>query len=360
MSAMNTVATDITPSKLNQLRSRAELAVARSLFGLPSAWQSYITGAVPTEVDGQRMHPDMQLLLATVRWRGGHASLAAQTVELARTNMLEATTRFADAPPVFAVRNFTIPAPAGHLRVRHYVPDGTRDRALVVYLHGGGFALGDLNTHDLPCRLLCRSANANILSVEYRLAPEHPYPAAVDDAHAAVSWAREHAAKLGADPARIAVAGDSAGGALSAVIARECAERAGPALRAQLLIYPCTDLLGERPSRQLFGEGLLLTRTDIAWFNSMYVRGVSLGDPRVSPLRAASLSGTCPAIVVTAGFDPLRDEGEAYAVALRGAGVHVLSWREPGLLHGFIHCAGVSRYCREVVKRMGAELAALL
>jgi acetyl esterase len=302
----------------------------------------------------------MQLLLATMRWRGRHACLAAATVELARADMREGTTRFADEPEVFAVRNFTIATPAGHLRVRHYVPDGSRTRPLVVFLHGGGFALGDLDTHDLPCRLLCRSAGAHILSVDYRLAPEHPFPAAIEDSRAALRWASEHAEELGADPTRLAIAGDSAGGALSAVIARECADGNGPALRAQLLIYPCTDMLEEHPSRQRFGDGLLLTATDIAWFNSMYLRDVERGDPRVSPLRAATLSSSPPAIVVTAGFDPLRDEGEAYATALRQAGNQVVSWREAGLLHGFIHVAGVSRHCREVVKRMGSELAALL
>jgi len=362
---MKQPSTDKPRSKLEQLRSRTELAVARSLFGLPTPWQSYIARGPTLQLDGQHLHPDMQLLLATMRWRGGHPSLAAETVELARANLREAATRFADAPEVFAVRNFTIGTPAGRLRVRHYAPNGTRAgtqplKPLVVFLHGGGFALGDLDTHDLPCRLLCRSAGAHILSVEYRLAPEHPFPAALDDGLAAVRWASEHAEELGADPTRLAVAGDSAGGALSAVIARQCAEQAGPALRAQLLIYPCTDLLEERPSRQLFGNGLLLTRTDIAWFNSMYARNIGLGDPRVSPLRAASLSGSCPAVVVTCGFDPLRDEGEAYALALRDAGNHVVSWREPGLLHGFIHCAGVSRHCRDVVKRMGSELATLL
>jgi acetyl esterase/lipase len=294
-----------------------------------------------------------------MRWRGTR-SLTAPDVRVARANMHEGSTRYADAPQVGAVRDFEIETAAGPLRVRHYSPVGVGPDPLLVFFHGGGFSLGDIETHDLPCRLLVRSARAHVLSVDYRLAPEHPFPAALDDAQAAVRWAIEHAAKLGADPQRVAVGGDSAGGNLATVIAHDFARDGGPSLRAQLLIYPPTDLAGEFPSRKLFGEGLVLTRRDADWFDAQYMQNVTAAEPRVSPLRAADLSGLCPALVVTAGFDALRDEGEAYAGALRRAGNHVVSWRERGLLHGFVNYAGISRESRAAVKRIGNALSELL
>jgi acetyl esterase len=352
-----------TKSRAARFRARTELAIARSLFGLPSPWQVRISGQPALELDGQQLHPDMQLLLATMRWRNGDASLAASSVAAARASMLEGATRYADSPAVGSVRDFPIETASGSIRVRHYAPVGNYVPApLLVFLHGGGFALGDLETHDLPCRLLCRTANTHVLAVDYRLAPEYPYPAALDDGHAALRWANEHAAELGADPNRIAIGGDSAGANLATVIAQEVARdpASSPRLHAQLLIYPCTDFAEQRPSRQLFGTGLVLTSRDMDWFDAMYLASSARDNPRVSPLRAADLSGVAKAIVVTAGFDPLRDEGEAYADALRNAGNEVVSWRESGLVHGFIHSAGVSRETRAAVKRIGKALGELL
>jgi acetyl esterase len=360
------VASSASRSRGEQLRARAELAIARRLFNLPSVLSRRLSGGPALELDGQRLHPDMQLLLTTMRWRTGKASLHAATVALARSNMREGTIRYADKPVIGSVSDFTIDTGEGALRLRHYAPavppaaTATQRPPLLVFLHGGGFALGDLDTHDLPCRLLCRSANTHILSVDYRLAPEHPFPAGLQDAQAALRWASEHAAELGADPARIAIGGDSAGANMSAVLAQDCSRGRGPTVRAQLLIYPCTDFVARRPSRDLFGHGLILTRSDMDWFDSMYANGGDRNDPRLSPLRAADLKGLPPALLVTAGFDPLRDEGEAYADALRDAGNQVSSWRERGLLHGFINYAGVSRECRAAVKRIGARLGALL
>jgi acetyl esterase len=348
---------DVTPKwNAEELYARAEFAIARGLFNLPSSWQVRISGRPALALDGQQLHPDMQLLLATLRWRGQEPSLSAARVEIARANMREATTRFADAPAVGAVRNFTIPGPGGRLRVRHYAPVGSAPAPLLVYLHGGGFALGDLDTHDLPCRLLCRHADTHVLSIDYRLAPEHPYPAALEDGHAALRWAAEHAAELGADPQRLAIGGDSAGANLSTVIARD----GGPRLQAQLLIYPCTDMLGQWPSRKLFADGMILTSRDMDWFNMLYVQDMPRDEPRISPLRAADLARLPQALLVTAGFDPLRDEGEAYAGALRRAGNHVISWRERGLLHGYVNYAGLSRESRSAVKRIGSALSELL
>ena len=208
-------------------------------------------------------------------------------------------------------------AVAGDSPARLYRPtDLTADTPVLVYLHGGGFVIGDLDTHDQLCRRLCRDASATVLSVDYRLAPEHPFPAAVDDALAAVRWA---AANLGA--ARVAVGGDSAGGNLAAF----CAQALPELVSAQLLIYPAVDAFGEYPSRTENAEGYFLEQTTMEWFFTHYVTGVDdldAGDTRLSPFHG-ELAGLAPALVVTAEYDPLRDEGEAYAARLAAAGVPV-------------------------------------
>jgi acetyl esterase len=244
---------------------------------------------------------------------------------------------------VGAVRDVEIDGAAGPLRARHYRPadaDASARPPLLVFFHGGGFVVGDLETHDEPCRLLCRHAEVHVLSVDYRLAPEHPFPAAVDDALAAFRWAVAHAAQLGADGHRVAVGGDSAGGNLSAVCAQLAARDGGAAPALQLLIYPATDLTDARaPSGRLFADGFYLTENDRQWFTRQYFSG-SHGhatDPRASPVLAGPLSGLAPAVIVTAGFDPLRDEGEAYGLALREAGVPVVLVRVPELIHGFMN-----------------------
>jgi acetyl esterase len=211
---------------------------------------------------------------------------------------------------------------------------------LVVFFHGGGWVLGDLDTHDPLCRLTCRDADVHVLSIDYRLAPEHPAPAAVEDAYAAFLWATEHAADLGAIPDKTAVGGDSAGGNLAAVVSQRARDEGGgrkaqPVL--QWLIYPRTDFTAKTRSLSLFADGFLLTKADIDWFNEQYLGGsaVEADDPRVSPLLADSLSGLPPALIATAGFDPLRDEGDSYAAALRAAGTPVDARSMGSLTHGF-------------------------
>jgi acetyl esterase/lipase len=260
-------------------------------------------------------------------------------------------------------RALEVPGPAGPLRARLYTKR-SRHRArggppqleartpapLLVFLHGGGFVFGDVDSHDAPCRLLSRHADVHVLSVEYRLAPEAPFPAAVDDARAALAWAHEHAGELGADPARVAVGGDSAGGNLAAVVSQMAAADGGPAPVAQLLLYPATDRRSPWRSLDLFGDGFFLTRDSIDWYYAQYVpEAKRLSDDRdakVNPLHATDLRGLAPALVVTAGFDPLRDEGEAYADALAAAGSPVTLRRFGGLMHGFINLIGVSPACR--------------
>ena len=213
---------------------------------------------------------------------------------------------------------------------RRYVNAEPGEKPTLLYFHGGGFVAGDLDTHDAPCRVLCRHGGVDVLSVEYRKAPEHPFPAYLDDARRAYEYA---AATYG----RVAVGGDSAGGNIAATIAIEY----DPALA--LLIYPVTDATVERPSRKLFGKGFFLTDELMQWYTGHFIaEGEDPADPLRSPLLSPRLAESAPALVITAGFDPLRDEGEAYAEALRAAGVPVLAHRFRGLFHGFINSIGAS------------------
>jgi acetyl esterase len=264
---------------------------------------------------------------------------------------------------VGAVRDFTIEMGPAPLAVRHYAPPSAvaaTPAPLLVYLHGGGFCIGDLDTHDEACRLLCRHGALHVLAVDYRLAPEHPFPAALQDANIALRWARAHADALGADPARVAIGGDSAGANLATVAARQQRTESDAAV-AQLLLYPPTDSGGTYPSHALFGEGYFLDRADREVFTRAYLGAKSNGaDPRVSPLRAPDLAGLPPAMLVTAGFDILRDEGEAYAEALRAAGTPVLARRYPSLGHGFVNVTGVCRAARAATIESAHDFRALL
>jgi acetyl esterase len=232
---------------------------------------------------------------------------------------------------------------------------------LVVYYHGGGWTCGDLDTHDPPCRALAGSSGARVLSVDYRLAPEHPFPAPLDDAVAAFRDAVARADQLGVDPARIAVAGDSAGGNLAAVVAKQTTAAGGPAPAFQLLIYPATDLVNVSQSRHTFGEGFVLTKDNMDWYEHQLLGDDGdRSDPRVSPLLAEDLRDCPPALVITAGFDPLRDEGEAYARALQDAGVNTVLRRYPGYIHGFIHMFAIGRGTGEALAEIGGILRAAL
>src|SRR6185436_3048436 len=209
------------------------------------------------------------------------------------------------------------PGPAGPIPVRHYRTPAVA-ASLLVFYHGGGMVIGDLDTHDQLCRRICRDGDVHVVSVDYRLAPEHKAPASVGDADAAYRWALEHAAELGADPARIAVGGDSVGGTLAAVVTQRARDEGARLPALQLLIYPVTDWSGDTRSKTLFAEGFYLTKRHLDWFTGHYLSGAPVGatDPVVSPLLAEDLSGLPPALVLTAGFDPLRDEGNAYAEAM--------------------------------------------
>ncbi|MDA8267491.1 MAG: alpha/beta hydrolase [Actinomycetota bacterium] len=254
----------------------------------------------------------------------------------------------------------SIPGPGGTIPVRIYRPEatGTEPLPIVVYFHGGGFVLGGLDSHDPLCRQLAAGVPATVVSVDYRLAPEHPFPAAVDDATAATRWAADVAPSLGADPSRLVVAGDSAGGNLAAVVARRAARAGTPSVALQVLAYPVTDFTGSHPSHAENGEGYFLTTDDMVWFMQNYLPdGTDVHDPDISPLFAEDLSGLPPALVITAEFDPLRDEGEAYARRLADAGVPVELERYPGMIHGFVSMDGVLDAGARALDRIVASIS---
>jgi acetyl esterase len=239
--------------------------------------------------------------------------------------------------PVARVTNLSIPGPAGAIPARLYSAPTAGAAPMLVFYHGGGQVIGSLDTHDDLCRKICRDGDLHVLSVDYRLAPEHKAPAGADDAFAAFLWAREHAADLGADPDRVAVGGDSAGGNLTALVALRARDEEQPLPALQLLIYPVTNYRDETRSQTLFAQGYFLTKHDLDWFREKFLGGaeVDASDPRVSPLLADDLSGLPPALLLTGGFDPLRDEGRQYAEALRKAGVPVDHREFGSLVHGF-------------------------
>jgi acetyl esterase len=230
----------------------------------------------------------------------------------------------------------------------------------LAFFHGGGFTIGDLDSHDMQCRTLCHELGAVVLSSDYRLAPESPFPAAAEDAIAATRWAREKVAELGGDPARLAVGGDSAGGNLAAVVTQQLRGEE-PGIAAQLLIYPVTDLVSERPSHRENGRGYFLTIDEMEWFHANYLPDAEAGrDPLASPLHADDLAGLPPAVIATAEFDPLRDDGDAYAEALVAAGVRVIHRRFDGLVHGFFGLGPFSAMADAAIRQVCADLRELL
>jgi acetyl esterase len=237
---------------------------------------------------------------------------------------------------VHQVDDTTIPGPDGEIPVRIYRPAGEGAKPAIVFYHGGGWVIGSLETHDGVCRAFANAVDAIVVSVDYRLAPEHPFPAPVNDAFAALEWVHEHADELGVDVEHIAVAGDSAGGNLAAVVAQLARDAGDPQVCFQLLIYPVTDYEFDSASMNDNAEGYILSRDAMRWFYSHYLSDPAEGaNPRVSPIRGSDLSGLAPALVITAEFDPLRDQGMAYAAAMSDAGTPVVAWTYDGMFHGF-------------------------
>jgi acetyl esterase len=328
------------------MKQRVETTVAQRLARLPPRVQRRLSGRAPIIIDGQRLEPDVQLMLALRERIGVPVWDDTVSVERARrlTREEAAVAAGTRRVPVGSVRELTVES----MPARLYSSAEPGPRTLLLYLHGGGFVVGDLDTHDAPCRMLCRHAGVDVLAVEYRKAPEHPFPAYVDDARAAFAWASS-------EFDRVAVGGDSAGGNLAATIAIEC----DPALA--LLIYPAVDAMEVRRSRELFGEGFFLTDELMEWYSGHFLpEGSDATDPLRSPILSPDLAKSAPALVITAGFDPLRDEGEAYAEALQAAGVPVLTRRFPGLFHGFINSIGASPSSHDALVEVAGMTRALL
>jgi acetyl esterase len=269
-----------------------------------------------------------------------------------------------EPPELKSVEALAIPAPHGSIPARIYTPKTLRQAGglapCLVFFHGGGWVIGDLDSHDVVCRKLADEGQLTVISVDYRLAPEHKFPAAVDDAIAATKWIADNSAKLGIDASRLSVGGDSAGGNLAAVVAIAARDGDGPAIAGQVLIYPATDFAMTHPSHSEPETSILLTHSVIKWFRDHYLNGAAdVHDWRASPVRAGTLIGLPPAYVLTAGADPLRDEGDEYANRLRQAGVAV-TWRHfPGQFHGFFTMGKLLQQANIAAREIGVWLKAL-
>lgn len=348
-----------SPTSAPSLPTSVQATALRTVFALPKRLKRAIAGK-PLRIDGLELALDAQLLLKLQRM-SGQSQLSRSRVEVARTAMRESG-RLVKNTPVNGVEMTPrrIPTPDTTLDARLYRPEElTEPGELLVFYHGGGFVLGGLDSHEDSCRFLAKNAGVRVLSVDYRLAPENPFPAAFDDAVAAYFHAVEHATELGTEPGSIAVGGDSAGGNLAAGVARHAtrSDKASPVF--QMLIYPAVDATARRHSREVFGNGLLLTDVDMDWFMDQYEPASEVrSDPRLSPLLADDLSGLPPAYVVTGGFDPLRDEGEAYARRLSEEGVPVIARRFPDLIHGFVNLRPVGGRFQEALCEIAGTLRA--
>ena len=309
------------------------------------------------------LDPNLKTMLDSLADVGGPA-ITEVSADEARA-MYKLMSPIAGEPEdVDVVESRSVPGPAGDIPVRVYRPAAAPlgdPRPILVWFHGGGWVIGDLDTADVTCRALANATGAIVVSVDYRLAPEHRFPAAVDDCVAALEWVIAHGDELGGDPSRIAVGGDSAGGNLAAVVSLAARDK-GIAVRHQLLVYPVTDATFTQPSIDENGEGYLLTKESMLWFGDHYLGAQGdPKDPRLSPLHADELAGVAPATVFTAEFDPLRDEGEAYAERLREADVAVELTRFDGMVHSFFAMGVVTPVAGEAMalaaQRLRADLA---
>lgn len=318
-------------------RSSLATRLVRRLLALPDPLLDRLVGAPPVTLDGRVLDRRVQLMLHVGERLGlgeidADASAAERRERLARSAAIGMPLR-----TNLHVTQRLVPGPAADIPVRVYRRFGLAEGSpAIVYLHGGGWATGDLDTHDGSCRLLADESDCVVVSVDYRLAPEHPFPAAVDDAVAAYRWVHRSAMELSVEPGRVGVMGDSAGGNLAAVVAQVTRDTDVPPPAAQCLVYPATDLRMREPSHKLFANGFLLSHDSMVWYRSRYLPDESDWDsPLASPIEQTDLSGVAPALVVTAGFDPLRDEGRRYAERLADAGVPTRYRCYDDMVHGF-------------------------
>ena len=339
---------------------RLEGQVAKRLLRLPPALIASLLGKRRRVIRGVALDPTAQLALELFKLtrRPPLDQLGPQAARVEFAKLLPISDV---APrPLLQVTDRSIPGPAGDIAIRVY-----RDRPGVVpgllYVHGGGFVVGNLDTHDPPLREVCHQAGCAIVAVDYRLAPEHPFPAALDDAAAAWSWLQAHAAELEIDPQRVALGGDSAGGNLTAALCQMLRDGGHKHPAAQVLLYPVTDMLNRAPSRDEYADGLFLERALVDWFTQSYLPSPELKrDPRVSPALARDLRGLPPALVLTCGFDPLQDEGKAYGAQLQEAGVDVEFVHYPEQIHGIFGMGGAIPAGRDAIARVAGFLGRTL
>ncbi len=349
--------------RLSGLQSVVAAVGVKVIPWVPPGAARVLSGGRSVVIDGNTLDPTLQLMLSGLHAVGLDGLIIDDDVPLSRAQMREMVVSMPGPQVHVGVDDISLPGPAGEIPARHYRPAGDEAADLLVFYHGGGWSLGDLDTYDALCRLTCRDAGVHVLAVDYRLAPEHPAPAALDDAYAAFVWAHEHGAELGAAPGRVAVGGDSAGGNLAAVVSQLARDAGGPAPILQWLLYPRTDFTAQTRSLGLFARGFLLTKRDMDFFESQLLRGSGLDktDPRVSPALAASLAGLAPALIAVGGFDPLRDEGESYAAALREAGTAVDLRAFGSLIHGFANLfplgGGSATATAELISALRAHLS---
>ncbi|HVS99914.1 MAG TPA: alpha/beta hydrolase [Solirubrobacterales bacterium] len=335
-------------AELPRLPVPIEQRVLKWACGLSPRASRALFGRPPT-IDGQTLSTETHALLVLARLAGSNGFFSGREVAEARAQARYEARVTGRRPPIAMaeVRPLDLPGPGGPLAARLYVPPPAAPEEpapLLVYYHGGGWVIGDLDVYDGVCRLLAAAAGCLVLSVDYRLAPEHPFPQPLEDAWATFEWAATNAAALGADATRIGVGGDSAGGNMAAVVSHMARDAGGARPAMQLLFYPVTDSFEDTRSRKLFADGFILTKADMEKFEAAYLPpGADASDQRISVLQCPDLRGLPPAYVATAGFDPLRDEGEAYALRMRDCGVHVALRRHPGLIHTFVNQTAVNR-----------------
>ncbi|HEU4511493.1 MAG TPA: alpha/beta hydrolase [Nocardioidaceae bacterium] len=338
---------------------KVEPAVFRALMGLPRPVMRALAGR-PVVLDGQTLDLETQWMLRLQRIMR-EPVVERLPFDEARSALRRQARLVGQTQSIGLVRDLQVPGAEEEIPARLYVPRSQvaspRPSPLLFFVHGGGMMYGDLDSHDALCRFLAERADVRVLSIDYRLAPEHRFPAAVEDCWASFQWVSEYAEQLGADPERIAVGGDSAGGYLSAVTAIRAAE-VGLPVAYQLLVYPLTNMADKSDSRRIFGEGFFLSTEFMDLAESSYLHEHhDRRDPRVSVYFHEKVpEGLAPAYVVTAGFDPLRDEGEAYARMLADAGVTVELKRYPGFIHGFANIVGVGRTNRAAMAEVAVKL----
>lgn len=332
-------------------RKAVEAAVSRAVVSTlgraPDRLQSLIGGQHRNRA-GAALEPEISAALRLLNAMPD-SDFSDLPVRQARQQIDEEAVLFGGRPlPMAEMRDVQIPSFSGEIPARLYRAERRDADRLLIYFHGGGFVLGSLTSVDTVCRFIAANSGVSVLSVDYRLAPEHPFPAAIEDARTAFMFAASRAAEWGHDAKRIAVGGDSAGGNIAAVLCQQLREAAvRPAF--QLLFFPVTDLSAKSASYREFAEGYFLTEKQMEWYTRHYLSDTDPADPRVSPLLAEDLSGLPPAYVAVAGFDPLRDEGEAYARRMVEAGVPVALRRHDGLIHAFVNTTGVGRTGREAL-----------